>query len=181
MAANLKAQDIMTPHVVTGTPNQTIAEAASVMNKFRIGGLPIVTRGSLRGILTERIIMKHVIAEDKQPSKVKVKDVMIPFKDMFTAGERDDIADIARLMNKHDISRIPILRKNKLVGIVTNKDIIEHSQDLISLLMEQARIKGPFDVLKAGPAAFGKCESCGQAGDLTFQKERFLCDECKSD
>ncbi len=180
MTTGLKADDIMTPHVVTTTPNQTIVEAADIMNKFRIGGLPVIATGNkLKGIITERIIMKHVIAANKKPGEVKVKDIMIPLKDLVTGEEKDDVEEIAKKMFKYDISRVPIVKKGKLMGIVTNKDVIEHSQDMISLLMEQARIKGPFDALKAGPVAFGKCEGCGQAGDLTLIQNKFLCDECK--
>ncbi len=173
--ARLTAAHIMTPRVVTATPEMTIAQVAKVMNKFRIGGLPVLKNDKLIGIITERCIMKKVIEKDMQPSKITVKNVMA--KEPVTAGPSDTITRIANLMAKRDVSRIPIVNRGKLVGIVTNKDILQHGSILMDVILEQARVKGPLDP-HCGSVAFGKCEACGQSGDLAFRGEQFLCEDC---
>ena len=70
-----------------------------------------------------------------------------------------------------------ILEKDgKLIGIVTNRDVIKYSHETIDLLMEQSRLKGP--QLSDHYTAFGKCEGCGDSTHLIFQDSKFVCDNC---
>ena len=122
--------------------------------------------------------MRKVIAKDKQPKKVRVKKIMTPRRKLVTAGRFDDVHSIAQKMAKHDKTRIPILEEGKLVGIVTNKDVLSNSREHMSILLEQARLKGPDDRGAAYPLAHGKCEICGSKGNLNFKENKFLCELC---
>ena len=73
---SLKVGDIMVKEVVTIDENFSVREAADIMNKFEIGCLIGVRRGKAMGILTERDVLKRVVAEGKDASKIRVKDVM---------------------------------------------------------------------------------------------------------
>lgn len=175
MASDIKAIDIMTGEVVLARPDMTVAEAARLMNVFRIGGLPVVENGKLIGMLTERDIMKHVVAANKKASEIIVGNVMTsPPK---AVGEIDeDLSSLAEKITKFDVTRIPIIDDNgKLVGIVTNKDVLNNAKDYLEILLEQAKIKGE---LKTDYSAFGKCELCGEAAHLIFKDNRFVCDNC---
>lgn len=174
----LKAADIMTPHVVVATPNMSIVEAGKVMNKFRIGGLPVVNkRGELVSILTERCIMKNVISANKKPSRLKVKDIMVKGK-LITAAPGDSVESIARKINRHDKTRIPIVdSKGKLVGLVTNKDVVENSPALTSIILEQAQMHEAYDQYRSS-VSFGQCETCGVVSDLFFREDKFRCGSC---
>ena len=175
MVSGIRAIDIMSHKLVTANQNMTIFEAAKLMNKHRIGGLPVCEGEKLIGLLTERDIMMRVIAVDKHPSKVTVKQVMnSPVK---AYGEKfEDITSLAHKLNEHDISRVPILDNGKLVGIVTNKDILEHAPHLLENFLERARMAS-----KGRPehaAAFGICERCNLSGHLHYTLNGFMCDEC---
>jgi len=174
----LKAADIMTPHVVVATPGMSIVEAGKVMNKFRIGGLPVVNeKGELISILTERCIMKGVVAANKRPGKVKVKDVMVKSK-MITAKPGDSVESIAKKINQYDKTRIPIVDSaGKLVGLVTNKDVIENAPAHTSLIVEQAQMHEAYDQYRSS-VSFGQCETCGITSDLFFRETKFLCGQC---
>lgn len=174
----LKAADIMTPHVVVATPDMSIRRAGKIMNKFRIGGLPVVDKnGKLISIVTERCIMKNVIATNRRPSKTKVKDVMVR-GDIITASPGDSIKKIAQIMNEKDVTRIPLQdEKGNLVGIVSNKDVIENSPALTDLIVEQAQMQDAYDQYNSS-VSFGECEKCGKISDLFFKKDKFVCDEC---
>lgn len=176
--SGLKASDIMTKEVVIAHPDMTLVEAAKLMNKFRIGGLPVVDGGKLIGALTERTIMQRAIEADKQPSTVFVKDIMLPVK--VIVGPDEDVWTIAEHMAKRDVSRVFVCEGGKkdgrLIGIVTNRDVLKYSHEAVDLLVEQARIKGP--QLHESHTAFGKCEDCGDHTHLVFQENKFVCDEC---
>lgn len=174
----INASDIMTTQVVTAVPNMGLVAAGKLMNKYRIGGLPVLNgKGRIVGILTERDIMREVIAANKKPSSLKVRDIM---KTQLITGEpSENMTSLAKKMHKFDLTRIPIVNGEKLVGIVTNKDIIEHAPSLIELIIEQARVKGPaLQYNKSQPVAFGKCEKCGIHDHLTFKENQFLCEFC---
>ena len=173
-SSGIKASDIMNRNLVIASPDLTISELAQLLNKFRIGGAPVVEEGRLVGVITERDLMTRVIAVDKQPSQTFVKDVMTSPPTVF-AEESEDMNSIAYKMAKHDVTRMPIVNsENDVVGIVTNRDILKNSSELIDVLIEQARIKG----FSKEHNAFGKCESCGDSTNLSFKKGSFLCDVC---
>ncbi len=174
IATGIKASDIMTGEVVITQPGMTLVEAAQLMNKFRIGGLPVVENGRLVGAITERSIMKKAVETDRRPSEVQVKEIMDAPK--VIVSEDTDINEIAKKMYDADVSRVWVCRDNKLVGIITNRDVLKHSHELIDILIEQAKIKGP--KLHREYTAYGKCEGCGTHAHLKFEDSKFLCDNC---
>lgn len=178
MRSGIAVGEIMNVRVVTAKPNMTVREAAKLANKYRIGGLPVITeKKKLTGVITERDIMTKVVAKNRKPEKVKVKDIMTsPPK--VTSTPDEDMNSVAKKMSEYDVSRMPVVTENKkLVGIVTNKDVIENAPRLIDVLLEQARLKGPEDI---EPIAFGVCEECGEKGALSYSNGEFLCEECLS-
>lgn len=176
MKSGVRAIDFMSTSVITTTKNSSIAEVAKTLNKYRIGGMPVVnSRGNVIGMITERDIMRKVIALDKKPSKMKVSDIMT--NKVLTIDKFEDMNDIAKKMKKHDLTRIPVVDGKNLMGIVTNKDVLEQSPPLVDLILEQARIKGPLDKNRM-PNALGRCEMCTSNGNLTFTRDMFLCESC---
>lgn len=178
MRTGISAADIMSSNVITAASDMTLVEAAKVMNKYRLGGLPVLKNNKLVGIITERCIMKRVIAKNKLPGKVRVKEIMVPKTKLIIGEKHEDIDSIAQKMARHDLTRIPILADDKLVGIITNRDILQHSSEHINILLEQARIKGPKDKGPHYPLAHGKCEKCGASGNLAYNAGEFLCELC---
>jgi len=174
VSSGIKAADIMTKEVVIAHSDMTISEAAKLMNRFRIGGLPVLEEGKLIGMLTERDIMKGVVEPNKLPREIKVKDVMTsPPKSYITEGE--DMSSVARKMSEFGVTRLPVVDSvNRLRGIITNKDILQNCGEFIDILLEQAQIKG----MKEDYTAFGHCELCGDSAHLSFKKNKFICDNC---
>lgn len=172
---SIKAIDIMTGEVVIARPDMSISEAARLMNIFRIGGLPVIERGELVGMLCERDIMRGVVAANKRAGEVLVADVMTsPPK--VTAKIDEDLSSLAEKIAKSDVTRIPVLDKNgKLAGIVTNRDVLLNAKEFLDVLLEQAKVKGE---LQEDYTAYGKCELCQQTSHLFFKNNRFVCDGC---
>jgi CBS domain-containing protein len=111
---------IMTVPVKTIGPGETIETAAETMKKNRIGCLVVVDKEKPVGIVTERDITYKLVAEGKK-GDIKVSKVMT--KDIKTVGDDKPLNDAAKLMAAHVIRRLPVIRKGKLVGIVTIDDI----------------------------------------------------------
>jgi CBS domain-containing protein len=175
MRSGIRAIDIGDRKLITVKPSDKVVHAAKKMSKHRIGGIPVVRGDKLIGIITERDIINKVVTKNKHHRDILVKNVMTsPVK--VKADKCDDLTFIAKKMSKHDVSRVPIVEGDKLVGFITNKDIAREAPSLLNVLLERIRMNDPnatFD-----PSAFGSCEICGEGGHLNFKAGQFLCELC---
>ena len=116
-----KVGGIMTKPVKTVGPGETIASAADMMKRNRIGSLVVIKKDEPVGIVTERDIAYKLVAEGKG-ADTKVKEVMST--DLKTISEDKPLMDAAKLMAAHVIRRLPVVEKGKVVGIVAIEDIM---------------------------------------------------------
>ncbi len=115
----LKVRDFMRVPV-TINPHSSVEDAYRIMSDRFIGGLPVVEKERLIGIITRSDVLKVPPGERK---KRRVKDVMT--KDVITITPEDSLADALRLMTGLGIGRLPVVEKesNKIVGIIARADI----------------------------------------------------------
>jgi CBS domain-containing protein len=117
------AKDIMKTNVVTVLPSTPVTEAASIMREENIGSLVVANVDKrLLGIITDRDIVVSVVADGKSPLEVFVGDVMT--SDLITVQEDESVFEILRVLGKNSIRRVPVLRRGRLVGIVSVDDLI---------------------------------------------------------
>lgn len=117
------AKDIMKTNVVTVLPSTPVTEAATIMREENIGSLVIVgVDKKLLGIITDRDIVVSVVANGKSPLEVVVGDVMT--SELITVQEDESIFEILRVLGRNSIRRVPVLRRGRLVGIVSVDDLI---------------------------------------------------------
>lgn len=141
----MRAHQIMTKPVITVTPETTIVEAANIMLKQHISGLPVVDgAGKLVGIVSEGDFLRRAEIQTGRrrgrwlnlilgPGRsaidfvhehgCKISEVMSPSP--VTITEDTPLADITDLMEKYNIKRVPVLRDNKIVGIVTRANLLQ--------------------------------------------------------
>ena len=118
----MQLKEIMTHGVDVIPPDATVKEAAEKMKKLDVGPMPVCDGERLVGILTDRDITIRAVAEGRDPSMTKVRDVMTP--EIVYCFEDQDVKDAAILMEEKQIRRLPILNHNKwLVGIVSLGDL----------------------------------------------------------
>jgi len=120
-------KDIMTKNVVTANPNDTVLEALKLVKIHKIRHLPIVDGEALVGIVSDRdlrSVSPSILAsmDIDLLEKTLVKDIMI--KDVVTITPEESVEEAARLLYKHKIGCLPVIQDNKLVGIVTDGDIL---------------------------------------------------------
>lgn len=141
----MRAHQIMTPRVTTVRADTPIVEAAELMLKKRISGLPVIdAAGKLVGIVSEgdfirrgEIGTRHrrsgwleffvgpgkLASEFVRQEGRTVKDVMTP--EPVTITEETTLEDIVQAMEQKGIKRLPVLRGETLVGIVTRANLLQ--------------------------------------------------------
>jgi CBS domain-containing protein len=128
----VSVKEIMRMDVKTARPDSTVKEVVEKMNRFNIGSIIIVQERRPIGIITERDILRKVVEHCLDPGFCKAKEIMTP--PILTAGEDMSLDDAAKLMTTRKIKKIPIVRNEILVGILTATDLIEKNPTLIGLL-----------------------------------------------
>lgn len=111
----MTAKDIMTRDIITVSPTMSVKNLAMTLIKNQISGAPVSSRnGALVGVVSEADIVAK-----------KGKDVRaIMSKKIISVKEETPVEQIAQLMTTHKIKRLPVMRDNRVVGIVSRADIV---------------------------------------------------------
>jgi len=133
---SLRVEDVMVKEVITIDENSTVKEAAEVMNKFEIGCLIAVKKGKAMGIITERDLLKRVVAEAKDATRTKVKDVMS--SPLVVVEPAMDLEEAVKLMFQMKIKKLPVVNEKRLVGLVSLTDIARFQPQMIKILKQLA-------------------------------------------
>jgi len=132
----LKVEDVMVKEVITIDEDSTVKDAADVMNKFEIGCVIAVRKGKAMGILTERDLLKRVVAEGIDAAETKVKDIMT--SPLIVAEPSMDLSEAVKLMFKMKIKKLPVVDGKRLVGLISLTDIARFQPQMISILKQLA-------------------------------------------
>jgi len=116
-------KDIMTKEVVTIDNSKTVFEAAELMSTKSVGCLIVVIQAFPVGIITERDIVRRIVAK-RSSIDTKVTEVMT--KTLITVEPDTSLKEAARVMSNNKIRRLPVLKNNKLVGIVVASDFVRN-------------------------------------------------------
>lgn len=116
-------KDIMTKDVVTIESTKTVFDAAELMTEKELGCLIVVIKAFPVGIITERDIVKRIVAK-RVSIDTKLKDIMT--KTLITVEPDTSLKEAARVMSTNKIRRLPVLKNNKLVGIVVATDFVRN-------------------------------------------------------
>jgi predicted transcriptional regulator len=178
MDTGIKVGDVMAKGIVTISPNDSVKRACEVMAKHDLSGITVIKKGKIAGMVTQGDLVP-MIAEGKDPAKTSVQQVM--GKRLLFIGPDDDISKAAGLMVKNKVKRIPVLRKGKLVGVITQTDIVKISPSVYDLIFEKAKIEaGP--LLEEEIGMSGDCEECGNYSEgLRNVNGALVCEECYED
>src|SRR5262249_33306468 len=104
-------------------PTATVLEASKKMAQFLIGSILIVEGEKLVGIFTERDLLNRVVAKDLDPKKTLISEVMS--KNVTTVSIRETTESCFQKMESTKCRHIPIMEGQKLVGVVTMRNILE--------------------------------------------------------
>lgn len=112
---------VMSAPVVQVVPQDTVADALRSMVERDIGAVVVVEDGRPVGVFTERDVSRRILDDPKLPDR-EVGDVMSA--PVVTVTPTDEVVFIFGLMTDKRIRRLPVVDGNKLVGIVTERDLL---------------------------------------------------------
>jgi len=120
-----KCSEVMTSKPACCQPNDTVAKAANLMKVGNVGSIPVVESEQnmkLLGIVTDRDLALHIIAEGRDAKTTTVGAVMTA--NVVTCLAEDDLQKALDAMAEHQLRRIPIVDgENKVVGIISQADV----------------------------------------------------------
>lgn len=139
----MKARDVMTSDPVSVDPESSVIDAARLMLDRKISGVLVMDGGNLAGILSEGDLLRRgetgtarqrprwlellvgpgqLADEYVRMSGRKVHEVMTPL--VQTIPEDADLEEVVRSMEKNRVKRLPVMRENAVVGIITRSDLV---------------------------------------------------------
>jgi len=182
---NMSMRDIMTTEVVTMPPEATALDVAKSMSKADISSIIIVSKARPVGIITEEDLVRRVIARELDPKITKASQIMS--SPLIHVTLDTSLTEAMRVMARSGIRRVAVLKNESLVGIVTSRDILRWSPELIDILVESLRMKTSgaaksYEDEEDEMVAYGGiCDSCGEySTDLAMEDGRYLCEACRS-
>jgi CBS domain-containing protein len=182
METAIRVREIMSSPVLTADVQLGVLAAAAKMISVNVGSLIVVRETKPVGILTERDLVKKVVAKGADPNKIRVEDVMN--SPLITIGPDASLRDAAMLMLKSGVKRLPVVSDDgKVLGIITDTDLVSGSSslglgdilsDLIEMHRESVHYQEPKEMVR------GICERCGQISDsLVSVDGELLCWSCR--
>ena len=174
MIARVPILEIMSKNPVTARADISVAEAASLMKERAVGSLVVVEGEAPIGIVTERDLVTKVLAAGGSASEMKVRDVMSA--PLVSIHPHMEVADAAKRMASLNIRRLAVVDAGKLVGLVTENDILAVWPQLIEVTREYSRA----GLIEEKQGIEGHCEVCGiYSTDLRPEGALLACPECR--
>ena len=121
MPTRVLVRDVMNSPVISASSDNTIEDVASIMKEHKIGSIIIMENEKPLGIVTDWDIVSNAVARDLKPSMLKAKEIM---QKLHTIEGEEGVTAPARLLRQHNIKRLGVVYKGKLVGIISASDVI---------------------------------------------------------
>ena len=118
----LEVGDIMTEDVATVCPGSSVVSAAKTMSDKNISCIIVSDNGDLSGIITETDLLKRAVAEGNDFRKMTVERIMS--SPVRSLPRNLSVLETGRIMEAENIRRLVVLEQDRLVGIVTQTDIV---------------------------------------------------------
>lgn len=124
----MKVEDVMIRDVKTIEADATVEEAVLKMSELKIGSLVVMDNFEIVGILTARDIIGNIKSVMKEADSLAVKELMS--KKVVPITPEKGLEEAARIMAKEDVKKLPVMIDGKLVGIITDTDILKSGEKL---------------------------------------------------
>ena len=109
--------------VIYTSPETTVARAAQQMVEHNVGSILVLDRRrQLVGIFTERDLLHRVVVENRSADATRIGDVMT--RDVYVVSADTPRGDVLRLMNQRHIRHVPVTENDRLIGVISLRDIL---------------------------------------------------------
>lgn len=169
-------REVMRRNPTTVGYDGTVARAAMLMCRDEVGSCIVLGRDNLPlGIVTEEDINCKVVAKDLKPGAILAHEIMST--PLITISADESVKDAAHMMIRHRVRRLPVVDEgNKVIGIVTVRDILTVSTEINELMTDLVEINRLEEV------EVGICSRCSQmSDDLRRMDNMMLCPSCREE
>lgn len=180
LRTKMLVRDVMSSPVITTTEEESVEKVAKLMKAQRLGSI-IVTDKEDRpiGVITERDLVTRVLSENKLPSDLKAKEVMS--SPLVTIKPDETLSNVARQMSRLNMRRFGVVYKGELVGVVSSKDVLAITPELLDTIQEKVRIESGETAPEENSPMAGHCDRCSQWSNRLREIEgEFQCEDCRS-
>lgn len=169
-------REAMKTNPVIVPPDITVQEAAALMRSRKVDSCFVGFEKPL-GIVTERDIVRKVVAENINPSEITIDGIMttpIVVIDPFAS-----LQDALQMMKKCNVRRLPVIEHNRLIGVITQQDILKITPVLKEISLEWYEISQRDESYYKKQIFSGICEDCGTlSSQLRNIDGKLLCEDC---
>ena len=134
MVVIVLVRDVMSKDVKVVRTDSSVKEVVASMNRFNVGSIVVMQGDRPVGIISERDILRRVVEPCLSPETLTAGQIMT--SPVYTINETASIDEVAKLMVEKKIRKIPVMNKEKLVGIITFTDIVTTVLSMLSMLEE---------------------------------------------
>ena len=122
--------------IVYTSPKSTVRKAVEVMARHNVGSILVLTKnGDLVGIFTERDVLNRVVLAKRDPDETPISEVMSP--DVVVVTADTPLHDVLRLMEEKHCRHIPVATPDRLIGVVSLRDILRYENSEKAFQIEQ--------------------------------------------
>jgi predicted transcriptional regulator/CheY-like chemotaxis protein len=116
-------------------PDASVRQAAEIMERYRVRALPVVEKGKLLGIVTDRDLVRKVILEDKPSATTLVRDIMTT--KLICVSPNQSLDECMSIITHKRIRHLPVMDGDKLLGIISVGDVVRMVMESKNLAIEQ--------------------------------------------
>jgi CBS domain-containing protein len=129
---SLRAIDVMVREVVMIDENASVKEAVEIMNRLEISSIIATRNGDPIGLVTERDILKRIVAEGKAAKETFVRDIMsTPLTVILPEA---GLEEAAHLMFDKKIKKLPVVHEGNMIGLLSLTDIARYQPHMMKIL-----------------------------------------------
>ena len=139
----MKVAQVMTCGVISIAPTDSVMKAAHLMLQYDLSGFPVLDRGKLVGIMTEGDFLRRVEIGTEQQDRPRWIELLFPgrlaeeyarahgrtvqevmTRNVVTVAEDAPVEEAVQLMEQHHIKRLPVVRNEGVVGVISRADLV---------------------------------------------------------
>lgn len=178
MNREVEIKEVMTDGVIAIESDKTVVEAAKLLKEEGIRGLVVVNNGEAVGVVVCRDIVYQVVSSGRDTRETLVEDIMST--DLIVAEENEVLDEVAMAMVRNNVSRVPVVKEDMLVGILTQSDIVRAWPGFAEIMGEEEELDA--EATPRPDSTDGVCENCeNYSEDLRESGGLLLCEECREE
>ncbi|MCC7575717.1 MAG: CBS domain-containing protein [Methanomethylovorans sp.] len=176
----MSVREVMTSNVVVANINSSVLEIAREMINQNVGSVIITDDGDPVGIITETDIISKVVVNNMMPSTIMAGKIMS--SPIIATKPSTNVIEAAEQMTRCNIRRLAVIDGGRMVGIITDRDILTISPGLNTILESLIELHRDEDnFVEESGIERGICQRCGAYTDLTLMNGLMLCEDCKEE